>query len=110
MKRQECFAYWKNRCAVCGFDYLKNQTGKLQAHHTPPGYKNLYHEDVRKKHLVPLCATHHVKGRLTYAQILWQRQRYVRRKILRWPFRMVLLLVVGPPGSSRGRRRRSRRR
>lgn len=99
VKRKECFAYWLNRCAVCGYDWTKSPKTHLQAHHTPEGYKNLWKENARKRHLVPLCKPHHPKGRLTYSQIVWLRQRYLLWKALCWtvllPFRLAYRLAHG---------------
>lgn len=99
-KRQECFVYHDYRCGVCGRDWLTVPGGHLQAHHTPDGYRNLGNENVRKKHLIPLCNKHHLKGRLTAYQIKiwrssyrWQKRvGWLTKKLLRllaWPFRLL---------------------
>jgi hypothetical protein len=92
--RQSLFAYWRQRCAVCWWEWMR-RGGRLEAHHTPPGYRNLGKENIRLKHLVPLCDVHHLKGQISYATIRYRRKMYLLRKLLLWPFRLALRLVRG---------------
>lgn len=90
-KRQAAKRFWKNKCAVCGYDW-KAHGGWLEVHHLPSGYQNLWQEDPLY-HLRLLCEIHHPKGRLTLESIRLWRSSYRWAKRLRRIFGFAVKVV-----------------
>lgn len=97
--RKACFAYYKNRCTVCGHDFRKRKTGHLQMNHTR--YRDdrrwIFGREDPVKDVCPLCDKCHKKGLMDWRRVRTARETYETRERLwngiAWPVRILIWLI-----------------